>query len=192
MEKNNLKDGKGLSDKASSRVPGRKFFGDMSNTLITSLLMTDSRESVLEQHGWSGRRVLGYKIPEWQRQEVWTEEQCKSFIESMFMGANIGAFMVNMSFKNEACDMVLVDGQQRLRALEKYVADGFSVRGDDGKEWLWSQLGGAQAHLLRMVFPSIMTAYDDEDLLKEAYDRHNFSGTAHEPEQRAGGKGFRV
>jgi hypothetical protein len=29
---------------------------------------------VLDGQGWTGRRVTGYKLPTWQRPEVWTDE----------------------------------------------------------------------------------------------------------------------
>lgn len=38
---------------------------------------------------------MGYKLPNWQRQAKWSDEQCSRFLESIWMGSWIGTFMVN-------------------------------------------------------------------------------------------------
>ena len=176
------------------RIPQRRFYGQSMQTMMGMLRMAVSqRNGVLDDQGWTGRRVLGYKLPDWQRDPCWTIEQSRIFIESVYVGANIGAFMVNSSFDPIGLDQILVDGQQRLMSLESYWADGFSIRGDDGNEWFWSDLTAQErAHMERIPFPWIETQYRDEGVLIEAYNRHNHSGTPHRPDQKAdGGAGYR-
>ena len=161
------------------RVPKRRFYGQAMQFLLGSMHQAVTfRNDVLDKRGWEGRRVLGYKLPEWQRPEVWTDEQCVRFMESMFLGANVGAFMVNSCFDPIDLDQVLLDGQQRLRALERYWDNEFPVPDDDGQAWYWGDLTPQeQNHLYRITFPVVETQYRDEALLREAYNRHNFSGT---------------
>ena len=133
---------------------------------------------MLDEMGWTGRRVLGYKLPEWQRQEVWTDGQCIRFIESIWLGVGLGAFMVNMRQGAPIADMVLLDGQQRLRSIERYWADHISVSGEDRKEHYWSEFTPLErAHFYRIPFPWIQTQYETDQELRDAYDRHNFGGT---------------
>ena len=169
-----------MTHETDSMVPKRRFYGETGNTFI-GILETQqvNNNKILDQQGWTGRRVLGFKLPEWQRPERWTDEQSASFIESVFLGANIGSFMYNSHLHHELSEIVL-DGQQRLRALERYWNGEFSVTGEDGAEHSWTDLSDlGKAHMRRMTFPYVMTQYSTEGLMREAYNRHNFSGTAH-------------
>jgi hypothetical protein len=146
---------------------------------------------LLDNMEWTGRRVMGFKLPEWQRKERWSDDQCENFIESIYLGANIGQFMVNLTVKPEF-DRILLDGQQRLRALERYLADEISVPGEDGVPVFWSELENAErAHLYRIGFPWLATEYLSEDTLAEAYNRHNFGGTAHLETEKAPVENFK-
>lgn len=104
------------------------------------------------------------------------------------MGVGLGSFMVNFAYggTNDDVHMILLDGQQRLRAIERYWADEIAVSGDDGNEYFWSEMQeDERAHFMRIPFPWIETAYKTDYELREAYDRHNFGGTSHTQEERA-------
>jgi hypothetical protein len=163
------------------RVPGRRFYGEHMATMMLALDSgAQARDAKLDEQGWAGRRVLGYKLPEWQRREVWTLDQCVRFVESCYMGANIGSFMINCVFDPQELDEVVLDGQQRLRALERYWNNEFALAGEDGRLWLWDDLEkDEKARLHRIVFPWTMTHYNTVDLLHDAYNRHNYGGVAH-------------
>jgi hypothetical protein len=175
--------------KLSPRVLHRRFLGETGSVWIRTLhTSVDLLDGKLDDENWSGRRVLGYRIPVWQRPEVWTDDQCSSFIESIYLGANIGAFMYNSYMGQPSIDHVILDGQQRLRSLERYWNNEIPAHGEDGKPYLWSDLTeDEQAHLYRINFPYIMTSYDDEALLKQVYNVHNFSGTPHKITDRLEG-----
>jgi hypothetical protein len=181
-----------IQEAAVSRVPLRRFYNEAMTVPMRSLTMdAAAQDGVLDGMGWTGRRVLGFKLPPWQRREVWTDAQCASFIESVYLGANIGQFMVNLTMEPEF-DRILLDGQQRLRAIGRYVAGGFAVPGEDGAAAFWPELAsGEQAHFHRIGFPWLATAYRDEATLREAYNRHNFSGTGHLLEEMAEPGDFR-
>ena len=175
-------------------VPKRRFYGEMmSFQMMIIILGAESRREDMKEQGWTGREVLGYRLPEWQRPEVWTDQQCQDFIESVYLGANIGSFMVNSTFEKEF-DNILIDGQQSLRAIERYIADEFAICGEKEIQkniWqptepkLWSQLeDNDKVHFYRITFPVLVTQYTHHNILKEAYNRHNFSGTPHKLEDK--------
>lgn len=169
------------------RFPSRRLFGQAMQTSMQALLLQrDTQNRVLDAAGYVGRRVMGYKLPAWQRPEVWTDEQCVRFIESIWMGVGIGSFMVNFSHQDDDLHLILLDGQQRLRAIERYLNGELAVTGEDGAAYRWTDLSDDEhRHFLRIPFPWIETQYHDDAQLREAYNRHNFGGTAHTIEQRA-------
>lgn len=164
----------------------RKFYGESMQTSLGHLFANiDHFEVIVRKDGFEGRTMLGYKLPEWQREEVWTCEQCERFVESVWLGVALGAFMVNESNVSQH-DLVLLDGQQRFGALRRYWKDEFPVIGEDGKKYYWSDMTDKErAHFFRIPFPWLLTRYDTEDELKEAYNRHNFGGTSHKESERA-------
>lgn len=168
------------------RVPARRFYGEVMSCMLGSIQAdTARREALLDEEGWQGRRVLGFKLPAWQRPERWSDAQCERFIESVYLGANIGAYMWNDSLER-GLDRILIDGQQRLRAVERYWGGEVALAGEDGRRFLWTDLEpGEQARFLRMSFPFVLTRYNDAALMREAYNRHNFGGTPHLPSEMA-------
>lgn len=172
-----------------NRFPGRRFYGQQMQTTLAGMhILISIQNKALDANGYTGRRVLGYKLPTWQRPEVWTDDQCVRFIQSIWMGVGLGSFMVNMAYGGTSDDMhmVLLDGQQRLRAIERYWNDDFPVIGDDGNAYFWSEIQENEcAHFMRIPFPWIETSYKTDAQLREAYNRHNFGGTAHTEDQRA-------
>ena len=171
----------------SPRVLHRVYIFHPHNMMMSSLTMqVEAQQKMLESQGYKGRQVMGFKLPEWQRPAVWSDEQSERFIESVFLGVGLGTYMVNLSMKNSMVDLVLVDGQQRMRAIERYLASEFAVRGEDGNKYVWGELTDAeQAHFFRMPFAWNESSYHTEAEVREAYNRHNFGGVAHDPSQRA-------
>ena len=91
-----------------------------------------------------------------------------------------------MRYSGSEHDRTLLDGPQRLRALERYWADELAVRGEDGNEYFWSELDSQeQAQFLRATMGWQESYYSTDEELREAYNRHNFGGTAHRPDQVA-------
>lgn len=168
-----------------TRFPSRRFYGEAMQAPIHSMLIQrDIQNQMLDQAGYRGRRVMGFKLPPWQRPEVWTDDQAKSFIQSIWMGVGLGAYMVNHSTRDPECDLVLLDGQQRLTAIERYINGDFALQGDDGNAYHWTELSDQErSHFLRIPFPWLQTNYTEQHQLQEAYNRHNFGGTLHSPDQ---------
>lgn len=173
---------------ALSRVPERKFHGEAMSCLVYALHIAHEKEVIDALAGKDSGTLLGYRVPFFQRSDDrWSRQQQVAFIESMYMGANIGAFMVNLpsSVRDPEIDNVLLDGLQRLTALKAYFNGDFAVTGADGNAYRWPDLAPIdRAHLLRISYPWIQTRYDSIELMKEAYERHNFGGTAHTAEDQ--------
>jgi hypothetical protein len=171
------------------RFPARKFYGELMQTSLGGMMsMRDTQNRILTDHGYKGRSVLGYKLPVWQRPEVWTDDQCTKFLTSIYMGVGLGTFMVNFSrsMADDDTHMLLLDGQQRLRSIERYWDDELTVTGDDGNAYFWSELTEREkANFERIPFPWVCTNYGTDAELREAYNRHNFGGTEHTAGQRA-------
>lgn len=138
------------------------------------------------------RWLMGYALPPFQRPLVWDEGRMVRFIESAVLGLHIGTYVFNTADRfpdvevggqtvMDITDQWLIDGQQRLTALEWFFSDRFQVFG-----MFWSEVGRMdRLKLLRQPFTSFEISSNDPDYLRELYDRLNFGGVAHTPDQRA-------
>lgn len=128
------------------------------------------------------RTIMGFKVPKWQRPLVWTMRQKISLIESIWSGLNIGTYSYNVTPTPEhPLDLVLIDGQQRLFAIQEYIEDKFKVHG-----YLYSEITVFDRRRFGMShFSCYETHTEDEQYLKDYYNLTNFGGTAHKEEERA-------
>ena len=180
--------------KDESRVPDRLFEGYPRLTMIDSLYFEycEFREGkshlVHPEDDPSQRFVLGMRLPLWQRPFVWTDAQCRLFIESAWYGLHLGTYVFTSKFDRNAygteegknCGMI-IDGQQRFSALQRYFDDEIPVSG-----LKWSDLTEVeQRTFLHRPFHGIEIMVFDDGKLREVYDRLNFSGTPHTDDQRA-------
>lgn len=172
----------------SNRIPKRLYYGQAMQMPMANLHMQWKRlEDIHAESGYTGQRVLGIKVPYFQRSDdKWSLEQKVAFIESVYLGMSLGTYMVNATHENPDLDMILLDGLQRLTALQQYWEGGFGVPGEDGIVRYWSELTQEEkAHFDRIPFAWIDTQYSKEEDAVEAYNRHNFGGTAHTEAERA-------
>lgn len=141
------------------------------------------------------RSILGYIIPPFQRELVWTDEQKIRFIDSARRCVPLGTYTVNLTFSIKECARVdengreyylgegwLLDGQQRMNALEEFFDDKFPVHGK-----YWSELEKDQKHQFLMTpnFAYYETQFKTELECREYYDLMNFAGTPHQEYERA-------
>jgi hypothetical protein len=137
--------------------------------------------------------LMGHVLPPFQRPSVWTREQNVRFIESAVLGLHLGTWVYNSADHAptvkvggrdvfDRTDMWLIDGRQRLTAFDEYFGDAFQVFG-----MKWSEVPKPeQRRLLNgTLFTAFETRITDVGHLKELYDRLNFGGTPHQPDQRA-------
>lgn len=133
------------------------------------------------------RRLLSLVLPPWQRRETWALAQKQRFIEGIFLGFGCGSYVINGSDwlddgRPAPMSGWLLDGQQRISALRDFFANDLVVFGDV----TYSSFTTAESlRLKREPFHCYEIEYNDnEDTLIELYDRLNYSGTPHTPEQR--------
>jgi hypothetical protein len=130
----------------------------------------------------SERTVLGIGLPWWQRKITWTDEQCTRFISSIWRGLNIGSWMINIvDFgPSNPLDGIVIDGQQRLTALQRYFDNEIPFAANDGQLLLWGELTTTERRrFLRSPFPHIEVRLTDEQRLIDLYNLLNFSGSPH-------------
>lgn len=159
-------------------MPKRLNLGEhMQSTMLTPIHHWQTAKPETQ-----GRRtVMGYPLPEWQRPLVWTKEQMVRLLESSWLGLNIGTYTFVQNH-DPATDGLLIDGQQRLYAVQEYLSDGFPVFGHK-----WSHLPRCEQREFEMSrhFSCYIVRSSDETYLRSYYDLMNFGGTAHTEDQRA-------
>lgn len=159
---------------------------DLGEQLATTMDMPmGAKRTWLERGGKNPhglRVVMGYFLPSWQRELVWTEAQMISFIESAWRGIPLGTFSFNMLHDGSPLDMILIDGQQRMHAIERYLEDAFPVL-----KYRWSEVTEVDQRIwgMQTQFACYRCRTKNEDYLRSYYDLMNFGGTAHRPEERA-------
>ncbi|MBO9428710.1 DUF262 domain-containing protein [Sulfitobacter sp. R18_1] len=130
------------------------------------------------------RSILGFNVPDFQRDLVWSEEKQLSFLESAWRGIPLGTFSINVLPEDydHPFDGLILDGQQRLHTIERYLNDELPANG-----YLWSDLTPADKRHFKngIHFPHYEVHSKDEMFLREYYDLMNFGGVDHKPEERA-------
>jgi hypothetical protein len=108
----------GVEDETLLEVPGTTKF------TISSYGADYTVDSLVKR-----MRAGAFRIPEFQRQFVWTAKHASKFIESLLMGLPVpGIFLYKEAETNEH---LVIDGQQRLRTLQAFY-DGL-LRGKEFK-----------------------------------------------------------
>lgn len=155
--------------------------------------ITRKREPDFENLFEPGQETLAhFYLPPFQRPPVWTDEQSARLIESLHLGISIGGIVVSGAGRIQANGRFahtadwLIDGQQRLRAITRYLADDLVVFVGTPHEHRYSDLDRPQQRHFEDK-PIGYTEIDefDEHALRLIYDRLNFGGTAHTEDQRA-------
>ena len=146
---------------------------------------------VKAKYPWATRFAMGHPLATWQRPAVWTEGQQVRFITSVWIGGDLGSYLVNGWYEFDAQGAyvtnseVLLDGQQRLAALEGYLLGRFGVPDASGQVRLWSELGyNERRRFLGMTFTQARVHTGDEIALRQIYDLRAFGGTSHSEDQR--------
>lgn len=175
---------------ATARIPARVFYGNAMSTMLSSMASQAEGRPFHSNphHAANSRFVMGYPVSRtWQRGLVWSDEQCIRFIQSVYAGVYLGLYVYNDSMHAAPhLDGLLVDGQQRLSAIERYLAGELAVPAPDGNAYRWTELTDEEkAHFHRIPFGFQIVQIHDEAKLTELYNLMNFGGTPHTPEQRA-------
>jgi hypothetical protein len=172
----------------------------ISPTTIGELLFYHEAFNLAEaknQYPWADRFVMGLPLAPWQREFKWSAEQCERFITSAWTGVFLGTYIMTtaeyrandekftgleyLPFTN-----MVIEGQQRLMALELYVTDRLAVPAANGAMTLWSEVGVLDKRRFdKTIFNKGLLKEDNEQQLRRFYDLLNFGGVAHLPHERA-------
>lgn len=170
-------------------IPEPIMRGTTGNTTIGELVLNlamDPRYAHLYEPDQD--YLLGFFIPPFQRPHVWDQARSIRFVESAWLGIHLGTYVANSADdivkstgKFPRQDGWLIDGQQRLRALDGYFRDRYPVFGT-----LFSELTTREKRRFgQIVFARTTIREGDEQVLRELYNRLNFGGVAHTKNQRA-------
>ena len=120
------------------------------------------------------RTVLGWILPEYQRGFVWSEAQQVKLIESIWRGIPIGYWAIVYDL-GDPQDGLLIDGQQRLTTIARYISGYFPVYGA-----YWDDLSVVyQRRFMKTHFPHYAIKGATPDQVREYYELLNFGGTPH-------------
>lgn len=146
---------------------------------------------------WATRFAMGLPLAPWQRPLVWDESQMVSFIESVWYGVDLGSYLVNERedgyFEDQAGVLrsreftgCVLDGQQRLSALEAYVTGEIAVRDATGVPRYYVDLPIAERRRFEnTIFSRATVSSSDERVLRHIYDLRAFGGVRHQESERA-------
>lgn len=191
----------GAMQEDGPQMPNTVLDAKVSNLCISELLGRLERFTEKDSmdgpaaYPWADRFVMGYPLPHWQRPLVWSEAQCVQFIVSIWSGVDLGSYLVNGLWDYQLngdkeefrkFSEVLLDGQQRLTAIERYVTDQIAVPDANGTLRYWSELGRQERRRFGTFHFAKGTIESwDENKLRLAYDLRAFGGTPHTEDQRA-------
>jgi Protein of unknown function DUF262 len=162
------------NDNQQTRMPDILLSGSTRNWTMEHYLVGDDLEKPTSAIGW-------LKLPSFQRPFVWTLEQQIRFIESIWHGLDIGRFCYTQDYDDFALDSLLIDGQQRMTTIFKYVRDEFKVFGLLYSELHWRDFMRFGDTLMpTVVIVNKQHAILDEGKLLELYNRMNYGGTNHD------------
>lgn len=164
------------------KMPEQYDLGRSGNTVIgMAILRAEEHAKGDSLFKGAERVVMGYQLPSWQRGLVWTPDQMQKLIESIWLGVPIGTWTFNRFYDRPDLDDLLIDGQQRLYAIEQYLNDKVAAFG-----YKWSEVTRIDRRVFEdTVFPSYITETDNEQYLRDYYNLMNFGGTAHKESERA-------
>lgn len=187
---------------SSDRRMARSQFDTSTSPRSIDVLMNgfqkflNDEAKVREFYCHADRFVMGLPLPPWQRGREWSEEQNKRFIQSVWMEMDLGTYMVNNT-EDYAEDEenilragkftdILLDGQQRLSAIQDYLTGKFAMLDAEGVPAFWLDLSiSDRVFFKNRVFNCSFIKSTDEAYLRTAYDLRNFGGVAHKESQRA-------
>ncbi|PNG49180.1 MULTISPECIES: DUF262 domain-containing protein [unclassified Variovorax] len=166
------------------------------SALVNDLKQFDPSKAQRE-YPWASRFVMGLPLAPWQREFKWSDDQARRFIHSAWTGVHLGTYVVtDLELRPEVDGFrgieflplanCVIDGQQRLKALEMYLTDQLAVPDSEGTLALWSEVDARDRRRFQgTIFSRSMIRERDETKLRELYDVMNFGGVRHEEHERA-------
>lgn len=114
--------------------------------------------------------------PPYQRGLVWTDQQKKDLLDSIFNYIDIGKFVfIRLPYEPNGFNYQILDGKQKLQTIIDFYSDKFKYKG-----YYYSQLPWKMKHILTDKSISVGEVSDrtyDEKLILEYFIKLNSSGT---------------
>ncbi len=161
--------------------------------IATYLEYCEDPLAALANYPWAKTFIMGFPIPDFQRPLVWSDDQYSAFIDSIFREYELGGVLLN-GYKHEKptkSQMVkfsdsIIDGQHRLYAIQKFLLNDISTVDATGTPRRYGELSitDRRRFATTTINLSIVHCFE-EDKIKAIYNRRNFSGVAHKPEDAA-------
>jgi len=176
-----------------ARMPARMMYGGEGAPTLEHLLISARNHRQDAEAGRPfvpGTWLLGYRLPDFQRPAVWSEAQQVRFIESAWLGLDLGRVVVTAATGpgwGGPRDRLLIDGQQRFTALSAYFSGTLTVFGET---FLTLHPRDRRRFLdITLATTTIDADSVNEDRLKDLYTRLNYGGTPHAPEHHPDASG---
>lgn len=182
------------------RMPQARLSASTSPRSIAELITRYEKFTASDEerklYPWADRFILGYPLAPWQRQVKWSIEQMAAFITSVWMDVDLGSYLVNDqvdyfdlkdgSLETRYLSDVLLDGQQRLTAIQSYLLSEFAVPDANGAPCYWRDLGKVERRFFgNKTFAMSRVCSWDEAELRHVYNLRAFGGVRHTDEERA-------
>ena len=155
-------------------MPKRWFQASNLNSPIIEMIERGHGRPLAE-----GERRLGaFILPPFQRPPVWTRDQQVRLIESIWNGLPIGAYVHNQVI-GFPFDQWLLDGQQRVTAILRYMLGDFPVFG-----WRFTDLPRAERLGFELTpVAQLQTRLTSKEDCQDVYNRLAYGGTSHAPQE---------
>jgi len=103
-------------------------------------------------------------VPKFQRSYVWTLPQASRFIESLLLGLPVpGIFLAKVAGTNK---LLVIDGQQRLKSLQFYLAGVFRPEDEEGTSKRLFKLQNVQDRFLNKTFEELEDS--DQQMIEDS------------------------
>lgn len=89
---------------------------------------------------WEGRGQLELS-PDFQRRSVWSQKAKSYLIDTIIRGKPIPKLLITQEIQDRRNVRIVVDGQQRLRAILEYVDGGFPISRAHSREYAGMRFG---------------------------------------------------
>jgi hypothetical protein len=171
---------------SSSKLRISELFGTLEDHL---------NNNTATRYPWAKGFVMGMPLPWFQRPSKWDKDRKVAFITSIWSGVDLGSYLINDVYEIQKVAGVetfrefsesLLDGQQRLTAMEDYILNRIPVPDAAGVPRYWRELSKRERRRFGDVtFVRTTVSSFDEALLIQAYNLRAFGGVAHAESERA-------
>lgn len=159
----------------------------MKTTLTTDITVKDICDGFVYNElegkglfGLSGKLTIQ---PEYQRNYIYAMEGGKkeaAVIESILQGYPIGLIYLN---KVSADNLEVLDGQQRITSLGRFITGKFAIKDGDGNEQYFD---GMAKDKIKRILETELTIYEcegDESEIKKWFETINIAGVPLQPQE---------